>query len=158
MWRYLWISVVVLVLDQLSKFAAVKYLTRHAEVALLPFLNMTLVYNTGAAFGFLSNAAGWQNLLFVVVALVACAIILAMARRLGPHDRFMGWGLMLVLGGAVGNLIDRLAHGYVIDFIDIYYRTWHWPVFNIADSAITIGAAFLIIDAIGIGPGRRRQP
>lgn len=151
MWRYLWISLIVFVLDQASKLAAVKYLTRHAEVNLAPFLNLTLVYNTGAAFGFLNDAAGWQNIFFIAVALVAGVVILFMLRRLNPHDAMMAVGLTLILGGAAGNLADRLIHGYVIDFIDIFYSSWHWPAFNIADSAITIGAVLLVLDALGFG-------
>ncbi|OGI50796.1 MAG: signal peptidase II [Candidatus Muproteobacteria bacterium RIFCSPHIGHO2_02_FULL_65_16] len=151
MWRYLWISPIVFVLDQASKLAAVKYLTRHAEVNLAPFLNLTLVYNTGAAFGFLNDAAGWQNIFFIIVALVAGVVILFMLRRLNPHDAMMAVGLTLILGGAAGNLADRLIHGYVIDFIDVYYGSWHWPAFNIADTAITVGAVLLVLDALGFG-------
>ena len=151
MWRYLWISLIVFVLDQASKLAAVKYLTRHAEVNLAPFLNLTLVYNTGAAFGFLNDAAGWQNIFFIIVALVAGVVILFMLRRLNPHDAMMAVGLTLILGGAAGNLADSLIHGYVIDFIDVYYGSWHWPAFNIADTAITVGAVLLVLDALGFG-------
>ena len=151
MWRYLWISLIVFVLDQATKLAAVKYLTRHAEVNLAPFLNLTLVYNTGAAFGFLNDAAGWQNIFFIIVALVAGVVILFMLRRLNPHDTVMAVGLTLILGGAAGNLADRLIHGYVIDFIDIFYGSWHWPAFNVADSAITVGAVLLVLDALGFG-------
>lgn len=151
MLRYVWIAVAVIVADQLTKLAAVRYLVRHAEVAVAPFLNLTLVYNPGAAFGFLSDAGGWQNRFFIGVALIACAVIVYMVRRLGPRDRLVAVAFMLILGGAVGNVIDRLFYGYVIDFIDVYYRTWHWPAFNLADSAITIGAALLVIDAVALG-------
>ncbi len=151
MYRYLWISVLVLVLDQASKFAAIRFLIRHAEIALLPFLNLVLTYNTGAAFGFLSDAAGWQNLFFIVVALVATAVILSWLRNLVPQDRLTAIGLCLVLGGAAGNVADRLIHGYVIDFIDIIFGSWHFWTFNIADAGISIGAALLVLDMIGIG-------
>ena len=127
MWRYLWIAIVVLVIDQLTKFAATGYLTQHGEIPLAPFLNLVLVHNTGAAFGFLSSAGGWQNVFFIVVAVAACAFILWMNWRLGARDKLLAVALMLVLGGALGNLVDRLIHGYVIDFIDVYYGTWHWP-------------------------------
>ncbi|BAU47697.1 peptidase A8 [Sulfurifustis variabilis] len=156
MLRYFWIAVAVVVADQLTKLAAVKYLTRHAEVAVTPFLNLTLVYNPGAAFGFLSDAGGWQNRFFIGVALAACAVIVYMIRRLGPRDRLVAVAFMLILGGAVGNLIDRLVYGYVIDFVDVYYGTWHWPAFNVADSAITVGAVLLVIDALAIGTRKRR--
>lgn len=156
MWRYLWIAAVVFVSDQLTKYAAADYLLHHGEVKLGSLLNLTLVHNTGAAFGFLSNASGWQNILFIVIASVACLAILWMIRRLEAKDFLLAVGLMLILGGAAGNLLDRLVHGYVIDFIDIYYRTWHWPAFNVADSAISIGAVILVLDALGLA-SRKKQ-
>lgn len=156
MLSHFWIAVAVVVADQLTKLAAVKYLTRHAEVAVTPFLNLTLVYNPGAAFGFLSDAGGWQNRFFIGVALAACAVIVYMIRRLGPRDRLVAVAFMLILGGAVGNLIDRLVYGYVIDFVDVYYGTWHWPAFNVADSGITVGAVLLVIDALAIGKRKHR--
>jgi signal peptidase II len=147
--------VAVVVFDQLTKFAATDYLTQHGEIHLAPFLNLVLVHNTGAAFGFLSGAGGWQNVFFIIVALGASIFILWMYRSLSAQDRLLATGLMLVLGGALGNLIDRLIHGYVVDFIDVYYGTWHWPAFNVADSAITIGAVLLVIDALS--PGSRHR-
>jgi signal peptidase II len=155
MWQRLWIAVAVVVFDQLTKFAATDYLTQHGEIHLAPFLNLVLVHNTGAAFGFLSGAGGWQNVFFIIVALAASAFILWMSWRLSANDKLLVVALMLVLGGALGNLLDRLIHGYVIDFIDVYYVTWHWPAFNVADSAITIGAVLLVIDALN--PGSRHR-
>jgi signal peptidase II len=148
--RFLWISGLVVALDQASKYAAAKYLVRYAEVELLPFLNLTLVYNAGAAFGFLSGGSGWQNFLFSAIAVVACVAIFVMLRGLGPGDWVLAAALTLILGGALGNLIDRLAYGYVIDFIDFHFGGWHFWTFNIADSAITIGAIALIADALGL--------
>lgn len=150
MLKYLWISGIVVVLDQASKYAAARYLVRHAEVQLLPILNLTLVYNAGAAFGFLSGAGGWQNWVFLGIAVLACVVILRMLRGLGPGDRWLAVALTLILGGAVGNLVDRVAHGYVIDFIDFHFGGWHFWTFNVADSAITIGAIVLIADALGL--------
>ena len=157
MWRLLWIAVVVFVSDQLTKFAAADYLTRHGDVQLTSFLNFALVHNMGAAFGFLSSASGWQNILFIVVASVACIVILWMTWRLTTNDRVLGAGLMLILGGAAGNLNDRLLHGYVIDFVDVHYHAWHWPAFNVADSAITVGAVLLIIDAFGLSQRKMKM-
>lgn len=154
MLRYLWISTLVLVLDQASKFFAAHYLVRHAEVALLPFLNLTLTYNSGAAFGFLHDAPGWQNLFFVVVALIASVFIFFWLRRLPASDRLIAIGLSLILGGAIGNLADRLIHGYVVDFIDVVFGSWHFWTFNIADSAISIGAALLLYDAVQTTKGQ----
>jgi signal peptidase II len=155
MFRYFWIAVVIMVLDQLSKWAAMSYLFGKTEVQVMPFLNLVLVFNSGAAFGFLSSASGWQNLFFVGVALVACVVILMMVRRLGVDDKQVMVGLMLILGGAIGNMIDRVRLSYVIDFIDVFYGSWHWPAFNVADSAITIGAVLLVLDALGLGRRKR---
>lgn len=141
---YLIIAVAVLVLDQLTKYWAAATLVR-GSISIAPFLKFTLVHNTGAAFGFMSSASGWQNIFFMAVAALASVLIVVMLWRL--QDRWVGTGLALILGGALGNLVDRVRHGYVIDFIDVYYGTWHWPAFNIADSAITIGAVLLIVDA-----------
>ena len=149
MFNWLWLAVAVLLLDQATKHLALAQLTLHEPVSLTPFLNFTLVYNKGAAFGFLSSASGWQNAFFIVVALIACGVILYLLRQ--TRDRLLAVALMLVLGGAIGNLIDRLIYGYVIDFVDVYYQSWHWPVFNVADSAITVGAILIVFDAIGIG-------
>jgi len=149
MFRLLWIVVMVGIADQVSKYYALLHL-RGSEIVVTPFLKFSLAFNTGAAFSFLSNAGGWQNLFFVGVALVVAVIILFMIRRLGANDTQVAVALMLVLGGALGNVIDRVRFGYVVDFIDVYYRVWHWPTFNIADSAITIGAVLLVLDALGI--------
>jgi signal peptidase II len=154
MLKFWLIAVIVAILDQLSKLAAVKYLLR-GSVELAPFLNLALVYNTGAAFGFLSGASGWQNLLFVGIAIVVSLFIIAMVKHVGVNDTQVLAGLMLILGGAAGNLIDRLRQGYVVDFIDLHYQNWHWPAFNVADSSITIGAVLLVLDAIGLGFSKR---
>jgi len=157
MFRLIWIALLVCVADQATKYLAMQYLV-HSEIAIAPFLNLSLAFNTGAAFSFLSGAGGWQNLFFVLVAFVVSVVILFMFRRLGANDTQVAVALMLVLGGAAGNVIDRVHYGYVVDFIDIYYRAWHWPTFNLADSAITLGAILLILDAFGISLGRRSSP
>lgn len=156
MFRFLWISVAVCIADQATKYFALKYLMR-SEMAVTPFLNFALAFNTGAAFSFLSDAGGWQNIFFAIVAFVVSVIILFMVRRLGANDTQVAVALTLVLGGAAGNVIDRLRFGYVVDFIDVYYRSWHWPTFNIADSAITIGAVLLVMDAFGFTFRRRSE-
>ena len=156
MFKLSWIAVLVFVLDQASKWAAVQHLTRQS-MELTPFLNLALTYNSGAAFGFLHDASGWQNLFFVGVAIVVSIVILGMLWRLGANDVQVAVALMLVLGGAAGNVVDRLRLTYVVDFIDVYYRTWHWPTFNVADSAITLGAILLILDAMGLGFRKRHS-
>jgi signal peptidase II len=154
MGKMLSISVIVIVLDQLTKWMALKYLLGKV-VVVAPFVNFVLVFNRGAAFGFLNDAGNWQNFFFVIVAAIACAVIIYMLTRLESRNTKVGVGLALILGGAIGNVIDRLVHGYVVDFIDVFYGSWHWPAFNIADSAISIGAVLLVLDALGIGMRKR---
>ncbi|MGB5179856.1 MAG: signal peptidase II [Gammaproteobacteria bacterium] len=145
--KWLWVSVVVLVLDQCTKLLADTLLGPYQSVELLPFLALRMAYNYGAAFSFLGDASGWQRWFFIVLALVVMGILLAWLRRLPPGDTSARLALVLILGGAAGNLIDRVVYGYVIDFIDVFYGSWHWPTFNIADSAIFVGAFLLILDA-----------
>jgi signal peptidase II len=146
--KWFWLSGVVLILDQCSKWFADSLMGPHDAIPLLPFLALRKAYNPGAAFSFLSDASGWQRWFFVGLALLVIGLLMAWLPRL-PRGQFrMALALALILGGAAGNLIDRVLYGHVIDFIDLYYRDWHWPTFNIADSAITLGAALLILDAI----------
>jgi signal peptidase II len=146
--NWLWLTVIIVILDQVTKALATHYLYMHAPVPLIPGLNFTLMHNTGAAFSILSQAGGWQRWFFIVLASGVSIAIIVWIANLPATNRWMGCALALILGGAVGNLWDRIMLGYVVDFIDVYYQDWHWPAFNIADSAITIGAIMLIIDAI----------
>ena len=143
--RWLWCSLAVVVLDQITKLAAVALLDQESSVELLPVLNLVLAYNTGAAFSILSTAGGWQRWLFVGLALAICAFILHWLWSLPRTARLTPFALSLILGGAVGNVIDRLRIGAVVDFIDFHAAGWHWPAFNVADSAICIGAALLVV-------------
>ena len=143
---YLLIAIAVFVLDQWSKAEAVHYLSQ-GSVHVTSFLNLVLVYNRGAAFGFLSNASGWQNAFFIAVAVAIVAGIIIFLARGRRRDRLTAVALMLVLGGAAGNLADRVRLGEVVDFIDFHIGSWHWYTFNLADSAITVGAVLLAIDA-----------
>jgi signal peptidase II len=145
--KWLWVSVVVLILDQCTKLLADAMLSMHQSVVLLPFLALRKAYNYGAAFSFLGDASGWQRWFFIVLALVVIGILVAWLRRLPPGNAVARVALVLILGGAAGNVIDRVAYGYVIDFIDVFYGSWHWPTFNIADSAISVGAVLLLVDA-----------
>jgi len=147
-WRWLMLAVAIIVLDQLTKMAVRETLSVHEVVPIAPFLNLTLVHNTGAAFSFLNDAGGWQRWLFIGLAFAVSAGIVVWLLRHGDERSWYTLALTLVLGGAVGNLCDRLTLGYVIDFIDVYYQDWHWPAFNVADSAITIGATLLLVDAL----------
>lgn len=148
MTKWLWVSGLVIVLDQASKAVAGSLLEAYQPVAVLPCFNLTLMYNTGAAFSFLSDASGWQRWFFSIVAVVVSTIIIAWMYRLRPDERWQAAALALILGGALGNLIDRLLLGHVVDFIQLYYDRWYWPAFNIADSAITVGAAMLVFDGL----------
>jgi signal peptidase II len=145
--KWFWLAGGVLLLDQGSKRVADSLLSPHEVIPLLPFLALRKAYNQGAAFSFLSSASGWQRWFFVGLAVLVIGVLVTWLRRLPAGQKRLVYGLALILGGAAGNLIDRLLYGHVIDFIDLYYGAWHWPTFNIADSAITIGAALLILDA-----------
>ena len=139
------LAALVIALDQASKLAVLRLLRPYETMPLVPGFNLTLAFNRGASFSFLAEADGWQRWLFSGISTVAAVVIMVLLRRTSPADRLNGYGLALVLGGAIGNLVDRLRLGHVIDFFDVYYRAWHFPAFNIADSAITIGAALLVL-------------
>lgn len=146
--RWSGLSLVVILLDQATKTWASSALIFGQPVPVMPCFNLTLLHNTGAAFSFLADAGGWQRWLLTALALTVSLIILVWLSRLHHHQKWLAMALVLVLGGAIGNVIDRIMYGYVIDFIDIYYGQWHWPAFNLADSAISIGAVMLLIDAV----------
>ncbi|WP_438951554.1 signal peptidase II [Porticoccus sp.] len=141
------LSGLVILVDQITKYWASASLVYGRAVELLPILNLTLLHNPGAAFSFLSEAGGWQRWFFTVVALAVSIFIGLWMARLGRGKTLLGIALALVLGGAIGNLLDRVFLGYVVDFIDIHYLNYHWPAFNVADSAITVGAILLVIES-----------
>lgn len=148
MLRLLWISLLVVALDQASKLWMVAHFREYEVLVVWPVFNLTLVYNTGAAFSFLSDAGGWQHTLFVGVALVVSLVMVVWLARLGRAERVTGWALALVIGGAVGNLIDRLYLGKVVDFLQWHWHAWYWPSFNLADSAISVGVILLLLDGL----------
>jgi signal peptidase II len=145
-WLWLVLSAAVVALDQATKLAVRSLLRAGDEVVVTGFFSLVLTFNSGAAFSFLRDAAGWQRYLFSGVAIVAAAFIVWLLRRGG--DRWYCTGLALILGGALGNLLDRLALGRVVDFLLFHWQRWYYPAFNIADSAITIGAALLLLEAL----------
>ena len=151
------LALLVLALDQATKLWAAAALDYGVPVAVLPFFNLTLVHNTGAAFSFLADAGGWQRAFFIVLSSVVSVVLIAWLRRLPPASRLLGVALALVLGGAVGNLVDRVAYGYVIDFVDLHAGGWHWPAFNVADSAISCGVVLLLVDGLFGGRGHGRS-
>ncbi|MFC3094723.1 signal peptidase II [Alteromonas sediminis] len=144
--RFLWISILVFILDQWTKIAIVDAMTLFESRQVLPFFNLTYVHNYGAAFSFLHSAGGWQRWFFTAIALGVSIMILWWLKQTPKQQLLLPIAFSFVLGGALGNVYDRIAYGYVIDFLDFYINDWHWPAFNIADSAIFIGAALLIID------------
>lgn len=146
--RWLWISALIILFDQIAKYYANQHLAMNEPYDLLPFFSLTLSHNRGAAFGFLNQANGWQQWLFGSLAVFISVIIIVWLLRLPRQKRLLPIALTLILGGALGNLYDRVVHGYVIDFIHLHYQQWHWPVFNIADSAICVGAFLIIFDII----------
>jgi signal peptidase II len=144
--HWLILSVTVIVVDQLTKWLAEAYLVPYQPVPVIPMFNLTLAYNTGAAFSFLSDAGGWQRWFFISLTLVVIAVLFSWLWRMRAEERLHAISISMILGGAIGNLIDRVWLGHVIDFLDVYYDVHHWPIFNIADSAITLGVMLLIFD------------
>jgi signal peptidase II len=142
---WLGIALVVVLLDQVTKIAMNKLLLYGQSEPITTYFNLVMVYNKGAAFSFLSDQPGWQRYFFTGVSVIASVFILWMLNR-NPEQRLFCWSLALILGGAIGNLIDRIAYGYVIDFLDFHAHGWHWPAFNVADSAITVGAILFVLD------------
>lgn len=145
-WGWLLVSVGVIGFDQITKWAVQQTMVFGQSVPILPFFNLVLVYNPGAAFSFLSSASGWQRELFIAIGVAASALIVHLLRR-HRGDAMFCFALSLILGGAIGNVIDRLHLGAVVDFLDVHLAGYHWPAFNLADSAITCGAALLIWDS-----------
>jgi signal peptidase II len=143
LWPFLLLALLVLVLDQLSKWWALSVFQPYEVVPVLPVFNLTLVFNEGAAFSFLSDAGGWQRWFFVGLSSIISLGLLVWLMRLRPGEKFVGVSLAMILGGALGNLLDRLRLGKVVDFLDFYWQNWHWPAFNLADSAITIGVVLM---------------
>ncbi|MBV1870775.1 MAG: signal peptidase II [Gammaproteobacteria bacterium] len=148
MLHWLWLTLLVVVLDQVTKQIASAMLELYQPITVMPLFNFTLAHNYGAAFSFLSDAGGWQRYALAAVALITSIGITIWLKRLPKDDPWMAASLSLILGGAIGNLYDRVVLGYVVDFLDVYWGASHFPAFNIADSAISIGAAMMVIDLI----------
>ncbi len=152
---WLWLTLALIVADQITKYLADTHLDYGRSVAVLPFLNWTLVYNEGAAFSFLSSAGGWQRWVFTALALAVSALLVYWLRNTPRSHTWVAVPYALILAGALGNVIDRIRFGHVIDFVDVHWAGWHFPAFNIADSAISIGAAMLILGLLLARPGTR---
>ncbi|MDT8282669.1 MAG: signal peptidase II [Gammaproteobacteria bacterium] len=151
--KWLWLSLITVVLDQLTKKLAEAELLLHQPVAIFPGFNLTLMYNKGAAFSFLSDAGGWQRVLFTSLSTIVSIFLFFWLRQISRDDKqrtnqLLQAAITLILGGAIGNLIDRALTGEVVDFIQVYYSSYYFPAFNIADSAISAGAGLLILDML----------
>jgi signal peptidase II len=152
--QWLWLSFVVILLDQATKQIAESMLTLYESVYVMPVFDLTLLYNKGAAFSFLSDQDGWQRWFFTILATVVVAVLTVWLWRLKQQERWVAVSLSLIIGGAIGNVIDRILFGHVIDFLHFHYQEHYWPAFNIADSAITIGVAVMLYDALVLAKRR----
>ena len=153
MLKYLWLTLLVIIVDLSSKAIVSEHFYLYEVLVVIPhWFNLTLAHNSGAAFSFLANESGWQRWFFAAIALLVSVVIFFWIKRLQAHEHWLAIALALVLGGALGNLWDRLTLGYVVDFLDFYYQNgtqaMHWPAFNVADMAISMGAFLLIVDAL----------
>ena len=146
--RFLWISVIAIIIDQWTKHLVLDSMSLYQSIQLLPFFNLTYVHNYGAAFSFLDDAGGWQRWFFTVIAMVVSAVIIWWLAQTKREQKLLPIAFAFVLGGALGNVYDRASYGYVVDFLDFYVGGYHWPAFNVADSAIFIGAALIILDML----------
>ena len=153
-WAWLGVTALVIALDWFTKQRVSEALELYRPVEVFSWLNITLAHNYGAAFSFLSDAGGWQRWFFIVLATVVSLLLLVWLLRLPRQEWRTGLGLALVLGGAIGNLIDRVNLGYVVDFVDVHFGGWHYPAFNVADSAITCGVILLLLDALLFSRGK----
>lgn len=157
--RWLWLAAAVIVADQLSKIVVVKKFALYEVLDVLPVLELTRLHNTGAAFSLLAQASGWQRWFFIVLALgISTGIVVWLKGLSGRGATWLAVALSLVMGGALGNVIDRVWHGHVIDFIHFHWQQWYYPAFNVADMAITVGAVMLVIDALVSGRRAKVDP
>jgi signal peptidase II len=145
--QWLGIAAIVMLIDQITKITIAKLFTYGESLPVTSFFNLVLVYNKGAAFSFLAFESGWQRYLFTGLGIAASVFIVYLLKRHAGQKLFC-WALALILGGAIGNVIDRIAYGHVIDFLDFHVGGWHWPAFNVADSAICIGAVLFVLDEL----------
>ncbi|MFM2477687.1 signal peptidase II [Celerinatantimonas sp. MCCC 1A17872] len=152
--RWLWLSAVMLLIDQISKHVVAGSMALFESKPVTSFFNLVYVHNYGAAFSFLDSQGGMQRWFFTVLAVVVCLFLVFCLKRMKKHQPISAAGYALIISGALGNVIDRLLYGYVIDFLDAHYGGYHWPAFNVADSCICVGAVLLILDSF-IHPSKR---
>lgn len=142
---WVFLSLLIIVIDQISKYCVVHFISATQTVKIFSFLNFILRYNAGAAFSFLGSASGWQIYLLSGISIAVAIVLIVWLSRLPRSEWLTAVPISLVIGGALGNLIDRVHYGYVIDFIDFHIKTWHYATFNVADSAVCVGATWLIL-------------
>ncbi len=145
--KWLWLALLLIIVDQVTKQYVVATIDLYERIEIFSFFNLTYAQNPGAAFSFLADQGGWQRWFFTLVAAIASIVFIVWLAKTPKENKMLSIAFALLLSGAFGNLIDRVLFGYVIDFLDFYYQTYHWPAFNVADSAIFIGAALMIIDS-----------
>lgn len=153
MLKWLSLSILVIIADQVTKYLVSNQLSLHQDIPVLSFFSITLAHNEGAAFSFLAGAGGWQRWFFTGIAVTVSTVLFIWLKRLEKNEKWLACALTLILGGAIGNLYDRVSLGYVVDFLHFYWNNWHFPAFNVADSAITVGAIMLGWDLIK-NPGK----
>ncbi|MFP1723357.1 signal peptidase II [Lonsdalea quercina] len=154
--RWLWLALVVLVVDLGSKQWVMTHFQLGESLPLIPFFNLTYAHNPGAAFSFLADKDGWQRWFFAVIALAITAALLVLMYRSSASQKLNNIAYAMIIGGAVGNLTDRLVHGYVIDFVDFYINDWHYPIFNIADAGICIGALLIVLEGFFVSSEKKK--
>lgn len=154
--RWLWLALVVLVVDLGSKQWVMTHFQLGESLPLIPFFNLTYAHNPGAAFSFLADKDGWQRWFFAVIALAITAALLVLMYRSSASQKLINIAYAMIIGGAVGNLTDRLVHGYVIDFVDFYINDWHYPIFNIADAGICIGALLIVLEGFFVSSEKKK--
>ncbi len=145
---WLWLSSIVVILDQITKLWVSSILELNQTINVLPHFDLRLLHNPGAAWSILATAGGWQRWFLSILAILVSGVIIVWLSNLERQRYWLACSLSLILGGALGNVIDRIMYGYVIDFVDVYYQNWHWPAFNVADSAISVGAVMLLVSLI----------
>lgn len=154
---FLWLSAVAFVVDLWTKYIVVQNFELHESINLLPIFNLTYVRNYGAAFSFLAGHDGWQKYFFIVLAIVISTMLIWFMYKNKAEQKLQNSAYALIIGGALGNMADRAYNGFVVDFFDFYWRDWHYPVFNVADIAICVGAGLLAIDAFKNGDNKKES-
>jgi len=144
--RWLWLAVLVVIVDLGSEFLVMGHFQLGESMPLIPFFNLTYAHNPGAAFSFLADKGGWQRWFFTAIALVIVVVLLVLMYRSSAKQRLNNIAFAMIIGGALGNMFDRMVHGFVIDFIDFYVNDWHYPIFNLADSFICVGAVLVVLE------------